>query len=68
MEKSIRSSKERFHLRLTAKLSDWSASANNYLSILKTFANGKSPFNSPVNEKFVSKYLEKANSFNDFFG
>ena len=40
MVKSI-DSKEIFPLRLSAKLSDRSASANNYWSILKSTINGK---------------------------
>ena len=49
---SIRTSKEKIHLCLSAKLSDLSTSAKTYWSILKTFLMVK---------------LEKSNIFNDFF-
>ena len=40
MVKSIRSSKEKIHLCLSAKLSDLSNSANTYWSLLENFVNG----------------------------
>ena len=43
---SIRSSKEKFHPRLSPKLSNPYTSAKPYCSILKTFVNGKKPINS----------------------
>ena len=41
LEESITSSKEKFYLRLSGKLSDPSTSAKTYWSIPKTFFNGK---------------------------
>ena len=70
MIKSIRSSKEKLRLCLSAKLSDLSNSANPYWLLLKNFVNGnKDPVIPPllVNEKLVTNFLEKANIFNDFF-
>ena len=66
MIKTIRSSKERFHLCLSAKLADRSTSAKTYWSIFKPLLIVKNPINCPVNEKFVTRFLEKAYSFNDF--
>ena len=68
--KSIRSSKDKLYLCLSAKLSDPSNSANPYWILLKNFVNGnKDPVIPPllVNEKLVTNFLEKANIFNDFF-
>ena len=67
---SNRSSKEKFHLCLSAKLSSPSTPSKTHQSILKTFDNGwKTPLIPPiiVNGKLVTYFLEKGNIFNDFF-
>ena len=64
LTESIRSSIEKFHLRLSAKLSAKTC------SILKTFVNGKNVPLIPsllADGEFVTNILEKANNFNDFF-
>ena len=69
LTESIRPSIEKFHLRLSAKLSDPSTSAKT-CSILKTFVNGKNVPLIPsllADGEFVTNILEKANNFNDFF-
>ena len=66
---SIGSPKENCHLPLSAKLSDPSISAKTYWSILKTSVNAGKVRSIPlllVNVKFVTKFLEKSNIFNDF--
>ena len=53
-------SKETFYLRLSAKLSYQSASAQTYWSILKIFVNGnKVPSIPPVTGKLVINFIEK---------
>ena len=67
---SISSSKEKFHLQLSAKLSDPSTSAKTYWSIPRTFVNGKKiPLIPPllVKRRFANNFFKKANIFNDFF-
>ena len=59
---SIISTKEKFHLQLSAKLCNPSNSSKTYWSILKTFANCKKFLLVPlllVNEKFMISFLEK---------
>ena len=70
LAESIRSSKEKLQIHLSAKSSNPSTSAKTCWSIHKTFVNGKKvPLIPPllVNRKFVPNFLEKANIFNDFF-
>ena len=67
---TIRSSKENFYYKLSTKLANQSTSSKTYWPILKTFVNGKKTQIIPpllVNDKFVTKILEKADLFNEFF-
>ena len=55
---------------MSTKLANPPTSSKTYWSILKTFVNGKKVRIIPprlVNDKFVSKFLEKASLFNEFF-
>ena len=61
---------EKFYCKLSTKLANPSTSSKTYWPILKTFVNGqKIPIIQPlpVNDNFITNFLEKANLFGEFF-